>query len=73
LPPETRSAILDRVRTFEAFDAKNRELGDFGKFQLAGTTYCFELERSRLDGESHNSGNSWDTARVLTIMRDDEY
>ncbi len=73
LPPQTRSAILHRVRTFEAFDPENRELGDFGKFQLAGTIYCFELERSRLDGESHNSGNSGDTARVLTIMREDEY
>jgi methyltransferase (TIGR00027 family) len=73
LPPEARSAILDRVRTFEAFDPENRELGDFGKFQLAGITYCFELERSRPDSESHDSGNSWDTARVMTIMRYDEY
>jgi hypothetical protein len=74
LPPEKVSELLDRVRTFTAFEPENEESHEFGQFQLAGHAYCFELEcvsRSR-DG-SVNSGSAGKATRVLTVMRVDEY
>jgi methyltransferase (TIGR00027 family) len=74
LPPEKVSKLLDRVRTFTAFESENDESHEYGQFWLDGEAYCFELEcvsRSR-DG-SLNAENAGKTTRVLTIMRLDEY
>ena len=46
LPLEIHALVLDRVRTFDAFDADNdphRE-HDFGSFEVAGVTYFFKMD-----------------------------
>jgi methyltransferase (TIGR00027 family) len=72
LPAEARSSVLDRVRTFDAFEPENQELRDFGKFRFGGVSYCFELERSRL-ADDRDFGDGRVSSRVMTVMRYDEY
>jgi Protein of unknown function (DUF3768) len=73
LPPQANAEVLERVRGFSAFDAKNDPYHDFGRFDLAGVTYFFEVDCYAR--EMHSSKGAIDTkaTRVLTIMRADEY
>jgi hypothetical protein len=74
LPPQANAEVLERVRGFSAFDAENDPYHDFGRFDLAGVTYCFEVDCYAR--EIHASKDAVDTGkatRVLTIMRADEY
>jgi hypothetical protein len=72
LPPQANAEVLERVRGFSAFDAENAPHHDFGRFEFAGVTYCFEVDYAR---ETNVSNDAIDTkaTRVLTIMRADEY
>jgi hypothetical protein len=74
LPPEANAEVLERVRTFAAFDPDNEELHDFGEFRFEGVAYCFELECcSRAQDGSKDPGDVGKTTRVMTVMRTDEY
>ena len=44
LPPQANAEVLERVRSFSAFDAENDPYHDFGRFDLAGVTYVFEVD-----------------------------
>jgi len=74
LPPQAHAEVLEQVRSFTAFDDDNDPYHDFGRFDLAGVTYFFEM-----DCHAHGMHASKDAAgagtasRVLTIMRADEY
>jgi methyltransferase (TIGR00027 family) len=67
LPVEANAEVLERVCSFTAFDPENEADHDFGRFDFAGIAYCFELECCK---EAVDAGKA---ARVLTIMRADEY
>jgi methyltransferase (TIGR00027 family) len=72
LPPQANAEVLERVRGFTAFDAANDPYHDFGRFDLAGVSYVFEVDCYAHD--IHGSKDTVDKAtRVLTIMRADEY
>jgi methyltransferase (TIGR00027 family) len=74
LPPESVSELLDRVRTFTAFEPENEESHEFGQFRLNGAAYCFELEcASRARDGFHETADAGKPTRVITIMRVDEY
>lgn len=74
LPPEANMEVLNRVRGFAAFDRENEQHHDFGSFDFAGITYCFELECcSRAQDGSKDPADGGKTTRVMTIMRADEY
>jgi hypothetical protein len=77
LPIETNAAVLERVRTFAAFNTENDPLGehDFGSFRLEGETYFFKIDYYSPDmqGGSEDPADPEKTVRVLTIMRADEY
>jgi methyltransferase (TIGR00027 family) len=68
LAPEAKAEVLGRVREFTSFAAGNND-HDFGSFDIGGAVYCFELD-SRANAGLDATGNS---ARLLTIMRADEY
>jgi hypothetical protein len=74
LPPQTNAEVLDRVRSFSAFDAENDPYHDFGRFDLAGVTYIFEVDCFARDIQaSKDAIDTGKATRVLTIMRADEY
>jgi hypothetical protein len=65
------------VQRFSEFTEDNNPHGerDFGSFELCGQTVCFKIDYYAPDME-HGSEDPADvtkTARVLTIMRADEY
>jgi len=68
----TKSKVLDRVRTFDAFTADNDPHGehDFGAFEVAGHKFFFKVD---LYEEPGVKGTEPLTTRVLTIMLADEY
>ena len=73
LPSEDNAKVLQRVRDFTAFNDQNVPHHDFGSFEVAGVVYCFELERAPRARNSNQSAYTGEPARVLTIMRADEY
>ena len=74
LPAEANAEVLERVRSFTAFDAENAAEHDFGRFDLAGVAYCFELEcPPRAHDGSKEAPDGGKATRVLTIMCADEY
>jgi methyltransferase (TIGR00027 family) len=73
LPPQANAEVLERVRYFTAFDAENDAYHDFGRFDLAGVTYVFEVACNAHDIHPSKSGDLGKATRVLTIMRADEY
>ncbi len=74
LPAEANAEVLERVRSFTAFDAENAADHDFGRFDLAGVAYCFELEcPPRAHDGSKEAPDGGKATRVLTIMCADEY
>jgi Protein of unknown function (DUF3768) len=77
LPDTMKVDILQRVRTFDQFDADNdphRE-HDFGSFEIAGEQFFFKIDyyNRNLDGGSEDPADPDATTRVLTIMLASEY
>jgi hypothetical protein len=77
LPLDIKARVLLAVQTFDKFDGDNdpHHEHDFGIFQIEGTTYYFKLDYYSLDmqGGSEDPADPEMTARVMTIMRSDEY
>jgi methyltransferase (TIGR00027 family) len=73
LPVEANAEVLERVRSFTAFDPEDEAEHAFGRFDFAGIAYCFELECSRTQNGSKEAVDAGKATRVLTIMRADEY
>ena len=77
LPIDTKARVLLAVQFFSNFTKNNdphRE-HDFGNFNVEGETYFFKVDYYALDmeGGSEDPADPNVTARVLTIMRADEY
>jgi hypothetical protein len=77
IPMDARAHILLAVQSFKDFDTGNDPHGehDFGSFDLAGETYFFKVDyySPDLQSGSEDPADPEKTARVLTIMRADEY
>lgn len=77
LSAEAKAEVLSKVRTFASFNGDNDPHGehDFGGFELAGVTYFFKHDYYAPDmrGGSEDPADPTKTARVLTVMRADEY
>jgi Protein of unknown function (DUF3768) len=77
LPVDTTARVLLAVQSFSNFTKDNdphRE-HDFGSFEIDGETYFFKIDYYALDmaGGSENAADPSVTARIMTIMRADEY
>jgi hypothetical protein len=77
LPDADKAAVLDKVRTFDCFDAGNdphRE-HDFVAVEHAGERYFGKIDYYAPDLRtgSERPDDPEATVRVLTIMRADEY
>ncbi len=72
-----RFALLMAVRRFDSFDAGNDPHGehDFGSIELNGTRFFWKIDcyDRACEYASPDAGDPAVTARVLTIMRADEY
>lgn len=77
LPPLDKLAVLDAVRAFDAFHAGADPYGpqDFGAVEHDGVRYFWKIEAYDRSYAlpSPDPANPAMTARVLMIMRDDEY
>jgi hypothetical protein len=77
LPLVTKARVLLAVQSFETFNEDNdpHHEHDFGSFEIGGETYFFKIDYYALamDGGSEDPADPEKTARVLTIMRADEY
>jgi hypothetical protein len=77
LADEVKAAVLETVRTFSHFDKCNDPYGerDFGAFEQHGLTVFWKVDYYTTDmqGGSDDPADPEKTARVLTIMRADEY
>ena len=77
LPLDTKAHVLLAVQSFSNFTKDNDPHGerDFGSFEIEGEMYFFKVDYYALDldGGSEDAADPEKTARVLTIMRADEY
>ncbi len=77
LPEAEQAAVLDKVRTFDAFDAGNDPHGehDFVEVEHNGERYFGKIDYYAPDLRfgSDVPSDPEKTIRVLTIMRADEY
>jgi hypothetical protein len=77
LPDPDKAALLDQVRTFDAFNGDNDPHGehDFVNIEYDGEKYFAKLDYYATDmqGGSEDPSDPSKTVRVLTIMRADEY
>lgn len=77
LPEETKSAVLAKVRTFDAFTSDNDPHGehDFVSFEHEGVRYFGKIDyyASGMQQGSEDPADRSQTVRVLTVMRADEY
>jgi len=77
LPTDTKARVVSAAQSFSKFTKENDPHGehDFGNFEIEGETYFFKLDYYSLDmeGGSEDPADPTVTARVLTIMRADEY
>ncbi|MGA8614664.1 MAG: DUF3768 domain-containing protein [Xanthobacteraceae bacterium] len=77
LPVDTKARVLLAVQSFDTFTEDNdpHHEHDFGSFEIEGETYFFKIDYYALDmdGGSEDPADPEKTARVLTIMRADEY
>ena len=77
LPLDVQARLVLAVQSFSNFTKDNDPHGehDFGTIELDGDTYFFKLDyyNSNLTGGSEDPADPEQTARVLTIMRADEY
>ena len=74
---DKKARVVLAVQSFDKFTEDNdphRE-HDFGSFDIEGETYFFQIDYYALDmdGGSEDPADPEKTARVLTIMRADEY
>jgi hypothetical protein len=72
-----KAQVILKVQGFADFNADNDPHGehDFGSFEFGGETYFFKVDyfSPDMDGGSEDPADPEKTARVLTIMRADEY
>ena len=77
LPGADKAAVLDKVRTFDAFTGENDPYGehDFVNIEHDGEKYFAKLDyyAADMEGGSEDPSDPSKTVRVLTIMRADEY
>ncbi len=77
LPLATRLKIIQKVQSFNNFNASNDSYGehDFGAFDLEGVIYFWKIDYYDLNYEylSIDPSDPTITNRVLTIMLADEY
>ncbi len=77
MPLDQRRALLQKVRSFEAFGEDNDPHGehDFGAVDEAGERYFWKLDYydQAMESGSPDPADPTVTTRVLTIMRADEY
>ena len=77
LPPVIKALVLFAVQSFSNFTKENDPHGehDFGIFEIESETYFYKIDYYALDmnGGSDDPADPEKTARVLTIMRADEY
>lgn len=77
LPAAVREEVITRVRTFEAFTPDNDPYGerDFGSLEIEGVRVFWKIDYydPALTGGSPDPADPKATARVLTIMRAEEY
>jgi hypothetical protein len=77
LPIDTKARVILAVQSFSNFTKDNDPHGehDFGNFKVEGEAYFFKVDYYALDMESGSEepADPNVTARVLTIMRADEY
>jgi hypothetical protein len=77
LPVETKAKLLLEVQSFSDFTPDNdpHHEHDFGSIEIEGETYFYKIDYYALDmdGGSEDPADPEKTARVLTIMRADEY
>ena len=73
----TKARVVLAVQSFDKFTKDNdpHHEHDFGSFEIEGETYFFKIDYYALDmdGGSEDPADPEKTARVLTIMRADEY
>ena len=77
LPLDTKARVLLAVQSFDKFteDDDPHHEHDFGSFEIEGETYFFKIDYYAVDmaGGSEDPADPAKTARVLTVMRADEY
>jgi hypothetical protein len=77
LDPATKAEVLQQVRHFDRFDRDNDPHGehDFGNFEIAGKRFFFKIDYYDLsmEGGSTDPTDPAKTARVLTVMKAEEY
>lgn len=77
LSPERKLAVLNAVRTYDAFTKDNDPHGehDFGAFEIGGDRVFWKIDYYdlSLEGGSPNPADPAVTRRVLTIMLANEY
>lgn len=77
LPEADRTAVIDMVRTFEAFDRGDDPYGehDFVAVEHGGERYFAKIDYYAPDLRfgSERPADPESTIRVMTIMRADEY
>ncbi len=77
LSADIKAAVLQQVRQYDRFDRDNDPHGehDFGNFEIAGARFFFKIDYYNLDmdGGSEDPADPAKTARVLTVMKAEEY
>lgn len=77
LPEGQLRAVLQAVRSYEAFTPDNDPYGehDFGSFEYVGQRYCWKIDYYDVDCCycSPDPADPLVTTRVMTIMRSDEH
>ena len=77
LPVNAKASLLAAVRSFNTFTEDNDPQGehDFGVIELDAERFFWKIDyyNLTLDGGSEDPASVTKTARVLTIMRAEEY
>jgi hypothetical protein len=77
LGPMLQTLVIERIATFDGWDADNDPHGehDFGMIEIEQTEIMFKIDYydNNMEYGSEDPANSEKTTRVMTIMRADEY